>query len=418
LGPFARWLVSFIEGCAFTVASPWLKGRYDRWEERTGAFPVPEVVEPVVWFHGVSVGEVQAAWPVAKSLRDAGYDGVLAVSTVTRTGMRAAMDLMGGLADLFLAYPWDKRGWVRGFLDRLRPWVYVAFETEMWPTLIWEARSRGVKLVLANGRVSDRSFRGMMRLRGLYGDLLGFFDAVFPRGPVDRQRLLALGAPEGVLREAGDVKADGVWLRRLNADLSGYSFRGDLFVAGSTHPGEEEEVLRAFLMARGAGFADLRLALVPRHPERAGECLTRCAELGLRAVPFSDDPCLGGEFDVVVVDRVGVLFSLYGLATVAFVGGSLVPKGGQNVMEPAVWGVPVMFGPHMEDFKEQRDRLWDAHAGFEVSSGEDMGRRLIELLRLRCRISSCGGGVPGFWDGEMSASRRVALEVLSLLGGT
>ncbi|WP_245522703.1 3-deoxy-D-manno-octulosonic acid transferase [Thermanaerovibrio velox] len=409
-------MVSFIEGCAFTVASPWLKGRYDRWEERTGALPFPEIVEPVVWFHGVSVGEVQAAWPVAKALRDAGYDGVLAVSAVTRTGMRTAMDLMGGLADLFLAYPWDKRGWVRGFLDRLRPWVYVAFETEMWPTLIWEAKSRGVKLVLANGRVSDRSFRGMMRLRGLYGDLLGCFDAVFPRGSVDGERLLALGVPEGVLREAGDVKADGVWLRRLNADLSGYSFRGDLFVAGSTHPGEEEEVLRAFLLARSAGFGGLRLALVPRHPERAGDCLRLCRDRGLRAELFSEDPSLCGDFEVVVVDRVGVLFSLYGLASAAFVGGSLVPKGGQNVMEPAVWGVPVMFGPHMEDFVEQRDRLLESRLGFEVLSGDEMGERLIELLGLRCRISSCGA-LFGSGD-EMSASRRVASEVLGLLEGS
>ncbi|MCX7829008.1 MAG: hypothetical protein N2315_07380 [Thermanaerothrix sp.] len=409
--------MSFLEGCAFTAASPWLKGRYDRWEERTGRFDAPGLVKPVAWFHGVSVGEVQAAWSVARALRDLGYAGSLAVSSVTRTGMRTAQDLMGSIADLFLGYPWDRRSWVRGFLERLGPSVYVVFETEMWPTLIWEAKSRGVGLLLANGRVSDRSFRRMMRLKGLYGDLLGCFDAIFPRSPLDRERLLALGAPEGALREGGDVKADGVALRRLMADLSGFSFRGDLFVAGSTHPGEDQEVLRAFIAARGAGFPDLRLALVPRHPERAGECLGLCAGLGLRAVPFSEDPCLGGEFDVVVVDRVGVLFSLYGLASAAFVGGSLVPKGGQNVMEPAVWGVPVMFGPHMEDFKEQRDRLLEARLGFEVFSGVDMGERLIELLGLRCRISSCGGGVLGFLGAERSASRRVALEVLRLLGG-
>lgn len=408
MGPISRWAVSSLVSSAFGLLSRRLAGRYSRVEERRGR--VPRLGGPVVWLHGVSVGEVQAASPVVSALRHMGFAGSLALSSITETGLRVASSVPG--VDLVVAYPWDRVVFVRRFLDGLDPRVYVVMETELWPVMIWEARRRGVRLVLANGRVSDRSYRRMRAFGWLYRDLLGCFDSVFPRTGLDRERFLELGVPEGVLGPVGDVKVDAVLSRRGTEDLSGYAFRGDLFVAGSTHPGEDREVLVAYRMARGV-VGGLKLALVPRHPERASECLELCSREGLRAVRFSEDPGLAGlagGVDVVVVDRVGVLFGLYGLARVAFVGGSLVPKGGQNPLEPACWSVPVLFGPHMEDFAEVRDRMVRGGCGFPVASGEDMGAKLIQILTSGCKIDPCG-----LLDGLSGASRRVADRVLSLL---
>ncbi len=368
---------------------PKLKNKYSEgYDERRGV-QSQELIEKLkgrrpFWGHGVSVGEVQALIPVIRAARASGYSGPIVISTTTETGKDMAIRLGEGLFDHHIYYPWDKKEFVRKAIFSLEPWAFATAETELWPNMLWELKDALIPAFLVNGRISDRTWK---RLEGTLKKRVGasFFDLfteIFLREKRDLERLRSIGVPLGKLNVFGDTKTDALlsrkdltardrWAAKLGSD------RYKIFIAGSTHPGEEEEVIRAFEMLKQR-YPKTKLILAPRHPERAEEILAVARQKFSAGLLSSDQ----FDQDVTVVDKIGILFELYGTAVSAFVGGSFVDKGGQNILEPVSWGTPVQYGPHMEDFAEASDELIELGIATQVKDAESLGEVWLQIIQV------------------------------------
>jgi len=365
------------------VAWPWLAARYrEGYGERMGRYPVfpPEEGKPL-WVHAVSVGEVQAAWPLVRTARREGWDSPVLLTTITSTGRKMAEDLVGSDADLMAYYPWDAPWVVDRAIGKVCPAAFVTVETEIWPNFIFNLEERGIPAFIVNGRFSERSFLKAMKSRDFWREVLSSFRLIMVRGDDDASRLAELGVDPSRVVTSGDCKVDALLLRR-EASCREKLPRGPVLLAGSTHPGEEREVLEAFRQVRQK-FPGAVVIIAPRHPERASEVASLAREYGNTGI-YTDR---GEDRDIMIVDRVGVLFDLYGLADTAFVGGSLVPRGGQNILEPAVWGVPFAHGPHMEDFASHAKALGSLGASRMVRGSSELAREWERMIS--------GGGNPG-----------------------
>jgi len=371
----------------FALMWPTLRDKYtEGYDERRGAVPdeKKELLRggrPLL-VHGVSVGEVQAAIPLVRAAREHGYTGPVVVSTTTETGKTMAKSLGDDLFTFHIYYPWDKKEYVRKMLDALDPWAFVATETELWPNMLWELKERGIPAFLLNGRLSDRT---MQRFNSFLGRSIGWrmydlFTELYLREEQDAERLLNIGVTPSKLFVFGDSKIDALLARKKNADLAALRKKlssGDapLLIAGSTHPGEDEIVRDAFLIVK-KDIPNAKLVLAPRHPERIPDIVGFFA--GLRTTLFSS---VMPDWEVLLVDRIGVLFDLYGLGSAAFVGGSFVEKGGQNILEPAAWGVPIEHGPYMEDFSGPSKVLSEAGLVINVSDAEALAADWLRVLK-------------------------------------
>ncbi|HEX9080022.1 MAG TPA: 3-deoxy-D-manno-octulosonic acid transferase, partial [Desulfuromonadaceae bacterium] len=383
-------LFLLIPACLYHLYRSVSRGRRAAFGERFGFIPAEELqrigTRPVIWLHAVSVGETVASRPLLKALRHRYPDHALVVSTTTETGRRIAESFPE--KDLCIYFPFDFLPAVRRTLDSLRPALAVIMETEIWPNFSREAARRGIPLVLTNGRISDRSFGRYLRFRWFFGHALEQFSALCMQTETDRERICAIGAPAERVLASGNLKYD-IPVRPVSgeerAGLRGrYAIPGHLTViaAGSTHPGEEEPVLAAYREALAA-TADLFLVLVPRHPERAPEVALLLERLGIpyrrrTAVAAAAAPFARGE--VLLVDTIGEMMDLYALADLAFVGGSLVPTGGHNLLEPASLGVPCIFGPHMANFREIAELVLRYQAGIQVASGAGLAEACRGLI--------------------------------------
>ncbi|MCS6855448.1 MAG: 3-deoxy-D-manno-octulosonic acid transferase [Elioraea sp.] len=344
-----------------------------RLAERRGRSPIPRPPGRLLWIHAASVGETQSILPVLPRLRTARPDLSVLLTTTTVTSARLIPARLGLAADparsgAFPDAPWlihqiaplDVPAWVARFLDHWRPDAAAFVESELWPNLLGGVFARGIPAALVNARLSPRSAARWRRARSLAATLLGRFAIVLPQSTADASRLIELGAlslgPAGNLKFAAPpLPADEGELARLSA-LFGSA---PVWVAASTHPGEEEQVLAAHTLARRA-VPDLRLILAPRHPERGAEVAALARSLGFSATRRS----LGEQptAPIWILDTLGELGLAYRLGLGAFVGGSLVPKGGQNPLEPARLGLPVALGPHTEHFAEIVSGLLSAGA--------------------------------------------------------
>jgi 3-deoxy-D-manno-octulosonic-acid transferase len=346
-------------------------------EERMGIFD-SGVPRNALWVHSVSVGEVQSALSLIEAARQS-CSRPCVLSTVTRTGRVMAEKLTSHAVERFIYSPWDARRFVRRALDRLCPAAYVAMETERWPTMLSELHRRGIPAFLVNGRLSDESAAPLLKTRGFWRGVLSCFNRLLVRFDSDRENFLRLGVPEEKIVVTGDCKIDAMIRRRENLDLSKWAFlRGEasapVLLAGSTHPGEEEAVLKAFQILRRK-FPRARLVIAPRHPER-GQSVAQLASA------FGEARLLSGhsEFrDILVVDKIGVLFEMYGVVDAAFVGGSLVPKGGQNLMEPALFGLRPVHGPDMRDFRDA-DRMDAMGAARQIRDADGLAEAWLSSL--------------------------------------
>ncbi|MCK9230808.1 MAG: 3-deoxy-D-manno-octulosonic acid transferase [Syntrophales bacterium] len=343
---------------------------------------------PRIWIHAVSVGEVTAAAPIVARLRRAWPDAALLLSTSTETGRAAARRLVPEATVLFY-YPLDIPPVIRKVMDRVNPDLFVTVETELWPNFLHLCRERSVKTVMVNGRLSPRSFKNYRATRFFWKHVLGFLDSAGVISETDGSRLRELGMDSSRITVLGNAKYDGL-VERADAALGDETARmlslargTPVIVAGSTHEGEEKILVRAYrrLLKELPGLV---LVLAPRHVERTAAVLSLLKEeqLGRRAVRLSriDAGEVRGDRSVIVVDVMGRLFSLYGTASLVFCGGSLVPKGGQNVLEAAAWGKVVIHGPSMDDFREEGRLLADAEAGVTVRDGKELAGRMAELL--------------------------------------
>ena len=338
--------------------------------------------EPRCWIHAVSVGESAAAVPLVEGIRRRWPELGIVVSTITPTGARIVAERLAGAA-AHRYFPVDLPGPVGRALDTARPRFFIAIETELWPNFLRALARRRIPAMIANGRISDRSFRRYRWVRGLMRRVLADVTVFAMQSEEDARRIIALGAPRERVVVTGNLKSDLVpeasagaaaWREQL-----GLGDDARLWIAGSTHRGEEAVVLDVFVRTR-ARCPQLALLLAPRHPERAGEVEDLIRGRGLAAVRRSGRPADAPPGAVVILDTVGELAALYALAEVVFVGGSLVPVGGHNVLEPAMRGKPVLMGPHTSNFREGAELLQRSGGGLVVKDGGELERELVRLL--------------------------------------
>ena len=343
-----------------------------RWPERfgtTGQAPG----EQLIWIHAVSVGEVQAAGPVVRALLESYPDYSLLVTTVTPTGSARVTALFGRQVAHVYA-PYDLPGAVARFCNRVRPRLAIIMETELWPNLYHACQQRAIPLLLINARLSNRSVAGYRRVRGLAGETLAAVTEIAAQSEADAGRFESLGADPAVITVTGNLKFEqripASLLERAEVLRRDWGVGRPVWIATSTHEGEDELILDVFLQLRRR-FSDCLLVLVPRHPERFESVAALCVQQGYETVLRSGHVGCTAETAVYVGDTMGELPLLYAASDVAFVGGSLVPHGGHNLLEPAALGMPVVTGPHVFNFVEICDLLIDAGAAVRVSdSGE------------------------------------------------
>jgi 3-deoxy-D-manno-octulosonic-acid transferase len=327
---------------------------WQRWPERFGF--VERVAGRAIWIHAVSVGEVRSAAALIEALAARYPEHRLVVTTMTPTGSDQVRDLFGDRVS-HCYVPYDFPDAVRRFFERVRPEIAVIAETEFWPNIFAECARRCVPLLLVNGRVSQASLRGYLRVPKIARAMLENAALLCAQTRTDAQRLRNLGAPEALVSVTGNLKFDVALPARLLGE--GRALREQwgrdrpVWIAASTHRGEERRVLDAYERIRGR-LPRLLLVLVPRHPERFRAVARLCARRGydVRLRSRTRAGALDGDCDVLVGDTMGELQRLYAAADVAFIGGSLVPKGGQNLLEACAVEVPPIFGPHMFHFEE------------------------------------------------------------------
>jgi len=422
-----HFLYSLILTAGFVLALPWFlwkgrsTGKYLRtFRERMGRLPVYINVDGdrSIWIHAVSVGEVLAARPLVPALRERFPGHRLFLSTTTMTGNAVAKKSVRGVDGLFYA-PLDFPRPVRRVFDVLNPSLLVLVETELWPNLIHEARRRGTRVALANGRISARSFPRYLRVRRLVGAVLSEIDLFLMQGETHAERIRAMGAPADRVHVAGNLKFDAVepgkLPERLVRLIHGGAAHRPLWVAGSTVGGEEELVLSAFHHVRER-VPQARLLVAPRHPERFSAVPALVEAAGFRCLRRSAlDPGAWRDGEVLLLDSLGELAQVYALASVVFVGGSLVPSGGHNILEPAVAGKPVVVGPHMENFQEIADQFRSESALVQVASADELASEISALLLDEERRRGLGDRARELVDRNRGALRRTTDALSSLL---
>jgi 3-deoxy-D-manno-octulosonic-acid transferase len=381
MGAILRGLYQVATAAVLALAGPFLLARRGRHylptlPGRLGRAPGGPVAQGGLWIHAVSVGEVGVAATLARALPSA---IPLLVTTVTPTGQARARALFGegSPRPAEVAYlPYDLGFAVSRFFAGFSPRALVLVEGDYWPLVLREARRRGLPVAVVNGRVGDRSFRRMRRIKPLLGALFSAVDRFGVQSAADRERLAALGLPAERITVTGNLKYETPEPARkpeLEAALAGLAGDRALLLAGSTMPGEEEQVLAAW--ERAGGPARALLVLAPRHPERWGEVDALLRARGLDVARRSALPAAGGPDrpDILLLDSLGELAGLYRLAAASFIGGTLVPKGGHNPLEAARFGVPVAVGPSMENFREMAEQFDRAGAWRRAADAHALG---------------------------------------------
>lgn len=359
--------------------------------ERFGLGAVPDG-GPCLWVHAVSVGEIQASAALVRALRERYPDEPLVVTTVTPTGAQRARELFAGIAHVRYV-PYDLPGSVRRFFDRVRPRVAIILETELWPNLYHECGRRGVPLVLASARISPRSIGRYRRLAALFREALANGIVIAAQSPADADRFRFIGANPLRTHVMGNIKFDFALPEATQA--RGAALRAEhaagrpVWVAGSTHAKEEDLLLDAHRLVRSR-HPDALLILVPRHPARFAEVRAALESQGVGfAARSRRERCVAGT-EVYLGDTLGELVMLYAAGDVAFVGGSLVPIGGHNLLEPAVLGLPILSGPHTHNAPEIAELLQQSGALGIAGNAEELAQRVNDYFDEPARARADG----------------------------
>jgi 3-deoxy-D-manno-octulosonic-acid transferase len=383
-----RALYVLLSYVAFFFAAPFLfLSRKTRmgWKERLGFYPKElslEKMKGCIWFHGASAGDLLSLLPMVKLMRKQCPDRKIVLSTMTNSGRLMAHSRLEKHVDAIVFSPWDIECAARRAVRCISPGLLVLEYTEIWPNLIWEAKAHGAKVALTNGRFSEERLSGYQLLLALSGISLSVFDALMMREKEGFKRARFLGARSEATVVTGstkfDVLADPEPTEELDAlrCALGFPAGARIWVAGSTHEGEEELLLDVFGRLRSK-FQTLRLVLAPRYIDRVERVCDLAAQRQLRVKRRSQ--AASGEADVVVLDTIGELSKAYQLAEVVFVGGSFVSRGGQNILEPAAQGRAVLFGPNMKNF-EDCVAVLVGRGGVQVNSKENLESVLSKLL--------------------------------------
>ena len=393
--------------------------------QRMGYLPVSFNIDAdeSIWIHAVSVGEVLTARPLISDLKRRYPNLRMFLSTTTLAGQQLARRNVPDVDAVFY-FPFDLGVFVRRTLDLVRPRLFIMMETEIWPNLLRECRARGVKTAVVNGRLSARSFPRYRMVRALMRRVLDHVDRFLVQSEESARRFIDLGADPARVVVTGSLKFDSLdhsstALQARARDRVLRYFRlpssRPVIVAGSTMKGEESAVLRAFRRVRANAPATL-LVIAPRNPERFGEVEQLVRSEGWKTARRSDlavdsEP----RVDVVVLDTIGELATVYQIGTIVFVGGSLVATGGHNVLEPAVFGKPIVFGPHMSNFAEIAEAFVSNGAGVQLSSDDDLDEAFVSLMSDPVRRARLGAAARALVEANRGANEKSVTVLADLL---
>jgi 3-deoxy-D-manno-octulosonic-acid transferase len=400
---------TFLLYVGLLLTLPWYALKFRKYlptlKDRLGFLQFPQLRRSV-WVHAVSVGEVKSVRKLIEKLRSSYPEQPLVLSTITPAGQGLAR-ATAGVADHVFYFPLDLPGAIRRTLDRINPELVLIAETEIWPNFLRECRKRNIRVLLVNGRISDRSFPRYRAVRRWLKRVLDDFTLMGMQTEADRERIESIGADGRKVAVFGNLKFDALELEHalepgLSQMLGGLP---RLWIAASTMPGEEEQILDAFSEVRKS-HPELTLLIAPRHAERFDSVERLVLSRGFACTRRSRRN--GIEKDaVLLLDSVGELASTFRYASVVFVGGSLVPKGGHNILEPAAFANPIVFGPHMENFKEIRDTFLKARAAVEVRSSGELANVVHRLLTDAQSAAELGANARQVVEQNTGATDRV-----------
>lgn len=365
-----------------------------------------------IWVHALSVGEVVSAIPLVDSLRIEFPDKEIVFTVTTVTGMAIAREKLDAKVKAVLTMPVDAWWSVQRIVNFVKPSVFILIETDIWPALLCSLKRKGIRSILVNGRISPRTFRSYARVPFFTRKMFDPLELCLMQSDLDRERLLQVGLNKEKVITVGNIKFDrdiaimSSEERQDWFDILALEPSAPLWVAGSTHPGEEEILLNVFERLRGL-FPRLRLILAPRDPGRSDEIVTMTNGMGLKGILRTGVSENSDVYDVLVLNTIGELGSVYGLGSVSFVGGSLVPVGGHNLLEPASCGNVVLFGPHTRNFVSMSEALIEAGGGWRVRDGNELHeamKALLEDAEMRARM---GGLAKAFVENNRGALKRV-----------
>ena len=349
---------------------------------------IPRRVNPhgrkTLWVHAVSVGEALAAKSLVEALRRGYSNYSLIISTTTVTGNRIARQSFPEV-DGVVFFPFDWSFSVRRTLKRLNPILLVILETELWPNALRQCRKRGIPIVLINGRLSPRSYGRYLRIRTLFRRVLKDVDLYCMQSEEDARRIISLGAPDDKVVVTGNLKYDtgeppaSSKTEELLSELLKVKPEDPVIVAGSTEKGEEELLLDSFRQVKKS-YPEAKMILAPRRPTRFDEVekLLKSSSFSYRRRSIAGEEV--GAPDLLLLDTIGELTSAYTLGRINFVGGSLVPTGGHNILEPAVWGKPVVFGKYMDNFHAISQLFLREEGGIQVNNQQELTQAFLQLL--------------------------------------
>ncbi len=364
-----------------------LKHKTEGIEERRGNIS-PEQLKMLgsrhpLWVHAPSAGEVLAASGLIKEMRADGFDLPIVLTTMTDSGKAMGEKLLNGYYDLLIYHPWDTVKYAVSAIETLKPVAFILSEKELWPNTLTELKKRNIPIYLCNGMISERSWkRGMSSIcKKFTAEMINCFTKLYVRNEVYAKRFISLGISEDNVITVGDSKTDVLlgmreqpskedWTKMLKTEKS------PIFIAGSTHLGEEKIVVEAYRRLKKYN-ADVRLIIVPRYINQSDEICENVKD-GHKVCKYSE---LCDDWEILVVDKTGLLFDLYGVSKAAFVGGSFTENGGHSILEPAVWGIPVQYGPHMEDFAIISEEFIKQGISCQVYSAEELFEVWLNILR-------------------------------------
>ncbi len=387
-----------------------------RWNERLALYRSPSN-SGVIWFHTVSFGEAEAAFPLILKVQKRYPDRKLLVTTTTLTGSNRVKQVLGKSV-LHVYLPYDIPGCAARFINRYKPILGVIVETEIWPDLYRQCGNNGVPLAIVNARLSERSARGYKRLSGLVTETLMHLSLVAAQTQEDAQRFIEIGAFPKTVEVTGNLKFDYRIPDSLIED--GWRIRKSLFperlvwIAASTHKGEEEQILDAFENIRSS-LDKVLLILVPRRPERFGRVALLCKNRGYKLTRRSENKSCDESTHVFLLDTMGELKQFYAATDLAYVGGSLVSTGGHNVLEPAALGVPVLFGPHMFNFEKIAQLLVAADGGVQVDNSNGLAEQVIRFFSDEAYRLSIGQNARALVENNRGAVNKVLSRLDRLL---
>lgn len=340
--------------------------------------------KPCYWIHALSVGEVTSAIPLVTEIKRSNPDSKIIFSVTTKSGRQVADTLLANLADHIIDGPLDLLPTIRHFFNKIQPDYFILVETDFWPNILSYLKNKDVPAILVNGRVSDNALKGYQRMRFFFYPLFNSFAGLCMQTEIDRKKIAALGVSPDKIHTLGNLKFDTTYhLDHKNIAVSQsikkhLPFNDIIWIAGSTHAGEEEQLLESFSFIR-KDCPNIFLVIAPRDPRRTDEIDSIARACHFRCTLRTESP--NPESDILILNTIGELAGCYSLADISFVGGSLVSKGGHNPIEPAAMSIPVMFGPHMEDFSEIADDLIANGGATLVRNSQEIAAIVTNLIQ-------------------------------------